>query len=130
VSSVIDHIAVAVTDLERSRRFYAQALGPLGFTEQGPWSAEAREIAFGVQGAEDFAISARYRTGGTVHVAFRARTREAVDAFHAAALSAGGRDNGAPGFRPEYARDYYGAFALDPDGHNVEAVWHAPRAGD
>jgi len=130
VSSVIDHIAVAVTDLERSRRFYAQALAPLGFTEQGPWSDEAREIAFGGKGAEDFAISDRYRTGGTAHVAFRARTRAGVDAFHAAALAAGGRDNGAPGFRPEYARDYYGAFALDPDGHNVEAVWHAPRAGD
>jgi catechol 2,3-dioxygenase-like lactoylglutathione lyase family enzyme len=126
MSSVIDHVAVAVADLARSRRFYAQALAPLGFTEQGPWSDEAREIAFGGEGSNDFAISDRYRTGGTVHIAFRAETREAVDAFHAAALAAGGRDNGAPGFRREYARDYYGAFALDPDGHNVEAVWHAP----
>jgi catechol 2,3-dioxygenase-like lactoylglutathione lyase family enzyme len=126
MSSVIDHIAIAVADLQRSRRFYALALAPLGFEERGPWSAEAREIAFGRDGADDFAISDRYRTGGTVHVAFRAESPEAVDAFHAAALAAGGADNGAPGFRPEYARDYYGAFALDPDGHNVEAVWHAP----
>jgi catechol 2,3-dioxygenase-like lactoylglutathione lyase family enzyme len=126
MSSVIDHVAAAVTDMERSRRFYARALAPLGFSEQGAWSDEQREIAFGHDGAEDFAISDRYRTGGTIHVAFRAETRQAVDAFHAAAIAAGGRDNGAPGFRPEYARDYYGAFVLDPDGHNVEAVWHAP----
>jgi catechol 2,3-dioxygenase-like lactoylglutathione lyase family enzyme len=126
MSSVIDHVAIAVADLERSRRFYAQALAPLGFEERGSWSEQEREIVFGVKGADDFAISDRYGTGGTVHVAFRARAREAVDAFHAAALAAGGRDNGAPGFRPEYARDYYGAFALDPDGHNIEAVWHAP----
>jgi catechol 2,3-dioxygenase-like lactoylglutathione lyase family enzyme len=90
MSSVIDHLAVAVADLERSRHFYAQALAPLGFTERGRWSDEAREIAFGGEGSNDFAI------------------------------------NGAPGFRREHARDYYGAFALDPDGHNVEAVWHAP----
>jgi len=126
MSSVLDHVAVAVTDLERSRRFYAQALAPLGFTEQGPWSDARREIAFGRERAGDFAISAHYPSGGVVHVAFRAESREAVDAFHAAALAAGGRDNGAPGFRPEYADGYYGAFALDPDGHNVEAVWHAP----
>jgi len=124
---VLDHITIAVSDLARSRRFYAQALAPLGFSERGPWSEAEREIAFGDDdGANDFAISDRYRTGGTTHVAFRAATREAVDAFHAAALAAGGRDNGAPGFRPEYSSGYYGAFALDPDGHNLEAVWHAP----
>jgi catechol 2,3-dioxygenase-like lactoylglutathione lyase family enzyme len=127
MSSVLDHVTVAVSELERSRRFYAQALAPLGFSEQGPWSDARREIAFGGEGSNDFAISDQYRGGGTAHIAFRARSREAVDAFHAAALAAGGRDNGAPGFRPEYSDTYYGAFALDPDGHNVEAVWHAPE---
>jgi catechol 2,3-dioxygenase-like lactoylglutathione lyase family enzyme len=121
---VIDHLAIGVRDLERSRAFYRTALAPLGFSEQGPWSDEEREIAFGLDGAEDFAISSEYAVGGQVHVAFSADARSAVDAFHAAALAAGGRDNGAPGERPEHAAGYYGAFVLDPDRHNVEAVWH------
>ena len=67
------------------------------------------------------------RAAGHTHVAFLAESRAKVDAFHAAALGAGGRDNGAPGQRPQYHRDYYGAFVLDPDGHNVEAVCHLPE---
>ena len=121
---VIDHLTIGVSDLERSRRFYAAALEPLGFAEMGSWSDERREIAFGLKGAEDFAISTEYPHGSPVHVAFSADTREAVDSFHAAAVAAGGRDNGAPGPRPEYSERYYGAFVLDPDGHNVEAVCH------
>ena len=121
---VIDHLTIGVRDLELSRRFYAAALAPLGYAEMGPWSDERREIAFGVEGADDFAISAQYEPGGQLHVAFSADSREAVVAFHAAALAAGGVDNGAPGERPEYAPGYYGAFVLDPDGHNVEAVFH------
>ena len=121
---VIDHLTIGVIDLDRSRRFYAYALEPLGFAEMGPWSEEQREIAFGVQGADDFAISAQYVAGGQIHVAFSADSREAVDAFHAAAIAAGGVDNGAPGERPNYSPGYYGAFVLDPDGHNVEAVYH------
>jgi catechol 2,3-dioxygenase-like lactoylglutathione lyase family enzyme len=122
---VIDHLTIGVRDLERSRRFYAAALDPLGFCEIGPWSDEQREIAFGVKGADDFAISPEYEPGGQLHIAFSADSREAVRRFHAAALAAGGTDNGAPGERPEYAPGYYGAFVLDPDGHNVEAVFHA-----
>jgi catechol 2,3-dioxygenase-like lactoylglutathione lyase family enzyme len=121
---VIDHLTIGVRDLERSRRFYAAALAPLGFAERGPWSDERREIAFGAAGVDDFAISPEYDAGGQLHIAFAADSREAVDAFHAAALGAGGKDNGAPGERPEYAPGYYGAFVLDPDGHNVEAVFH------
>jgi catechol 2,3-dioxygenase-like lactoylglutathione lyase family enzyme len=122
---VIDHVTIGVRDVERSRAFYRAALEPLGFSEHGPWSDERREIAFGAEGAEDFAISPEYEPGGQLHIAFAADTREAVDAFHAGALAAGGTDNGAPGERPEYADGYYGAFVLDPDGHNVEAVCHA-----
>jgi catechol 2,3-dioxygenase-like lactoylglutathione lyase family enzyme len=121
---VIDHVTIGVRDLERSRRFYGAALEPLGFEEMGPWSDERREIAFGAPGVDDFAVSSEYPAGGQLHVAFSADSREAVDAFHSAALAAGGADNGAPGERPEYASGYYGAFVLDPDGHNVEAVFH------
>jgi catechol 2,3-dioxygenase-like lactoylglutathione lyase family enzyme len=121
---VIDHISIGVSDLERSREFYRRALQPLGYSEIGPWSEENNEVAFGLEGVNDFAISTQYGAGGTVHVAFAADRPEQVDAFHAAALAAGGRDNGPPGFRPEYSYGYYGAFVLDPDGHNVEAVYH------
>ena len=76
------------------------------------------------RGRHDFAISEEYEVGGQLHIAFAADTREQVDAFWAAARAAGGRDNGAPGPRPEYSASYYGAFVLDPDGHNIEAVCH------
>ena len=122
---VIDHITVGVSDLERSRAFYRHALVPLGFAEIGPDREGAREAVFGLEEASDFAISLDYLTGAPVHVAFAADRREQVDAFYAAALAAGGRDNGAPGLRPQYSDGYYGAFVLDPDGHNIEAV-HNP----
>src|SRR4051812_23242288 len=121
---VIDPVATGARALERSRRFYRAARAPLGFSERGPWSDEQREIAFGVEGADDFAMSPEYEPGGQLHIAFAADSREAVDAFHEAALAAGAKDNGAPGERPEYAAGYYGAFVVDPDGHNVEAVFH------
>ena len=124
---VIDHLTIGVSDIERSRAFYIRALLPLGFTEIGPWSEASGEVAFGLEEADDFAISTRYGAGSTVHVAFAADRREQVDAFYAAALAAGGRDNGPPGLRPEYTDRYYGAFVLDPDGHNIEAVYHASR---
>lgn len=122
-------MTIGVSDLEASRRWYAQALAPLGFREIGPWSDAQREIAFGLEDANDFGISEKYEAGGQLHIAFAAETREQVDAFHVAALAAGGTDNGAPGPRPEYSEGYYGAFVLDPDGHNVEAVFHAPNPG-
>jgi catechol 2,3-dioxygenase-like lactoylglutathione lyase family enzyme len=121
---VIDHVSVGVSDLARSREFYRRALTPLGFAEIGPWQEGALGVAFGLQEAADFAISGAYPPGGAVHVAFAADRREQVDAFYKAAIAAGGRDNGPPGLRPEYSEDYYGAFVLDPDGHNIEAVHH------
>jgi catechol 2,3-dioxygenase-like lactoylglutathione lyase family enzyme len=121
---VIDHVTLGVSDLARSRDFYARALLPLGFSEIGPPQAGLPEVEFGLEEAADFAISTAYPSGCPAHVAFAADRREQVDAFHAAALSAGGRDNGPPGLRPEYSEGYYSAFVLDPDGHNVEAVAH------
>jgi catechol 2,3-dioxygenase-like lactoylglutathione lyase family enzyme len=128
---VIDHLTIGVSDLEASRRWYAKALEPLGFKELGPQSEDdpRRSIAFGPAGFDDFIISEEYEAGGQVHIAFAADTKEQVDAFHAAALEAGAEDNGAPGPRAEYSEGYYGAFVLDPDGHNVEAVFHAPKPG-
>jgi catechol 2,3-dioxygenase-like lactoylglutathione lyase family enzyme len=121
---VIDHLTVGVSDLSRSRAFYEQALLPLGFSQIRTFGEQTVAIAFGLEEASDFIISSAYGTGAPVHVAFAADRREQVDAFHAAALAAGGRDNGAPGLRPSYSDGYYGAFVLDPDGHNVEAVCH------
>src|SRR3954469_8830959 len=121
---IIDHLTVGVSDFERSRRFYREALAPLGFEEIGPWSDAHREISFGTKEEADFAISDSYEPGGQLHIAFAAESAEEGDAFHRAALAAGGTDNGAPGRRPEYSEGYYGAFVLDPDGNNVEAVFH------
>jgi catechol 2,3-dioxygenase-like lactoylglutathione lyase family enzyme len=118
---VVDHVSLRVRDLEASRRFYEAALAPLGF---GVVSAPEGGAAFGVQGADDFWILLGDTPSTNVHVAFAARDRAAVDAFYRAALETGGRDNGAPGLRPEYHAGYYGAFVFDPDGNNVEAVHH------
>jgi catechol 2,3-dioxygenase-like lactoylglutathione lyase family enzyme len=120
---VIDHITIGVRDLERSREFYRRALEPLGFSDHGPWQPGVRETSFGASGANDFAVSEEYPSLGSAHIAFAAESRGQVDAFHATALAAGGIDNGAPGPRPEYSSAYYGAFVIDPDGNNVEAVF-------
>jgi catechol 2,3-dioxygenase-like lactoylglutathione lyase family enzyme len=121
---MIDHITVGVSDLQRSKEFYLRALAPLGFDQTNTSEVLPSEIEFGSSEKMDFAISTDYAVGPGVHVCFAADSQEQVDAFHAAALAAGGRDNGAPGPRPEYSPGYYGAFVLDPDGHNVEAVFH------
>ncbi|MFZ0382798.1 MAG: VOC family protein [Solirubrobacteraceae bacterium] len=121
---VIDHLAIGVADLARSRAFYAQALAPLGFVELSE-GKDGRDVAFGPAGLDDFAISLAYPVGAPIHVAFAADSPQQVDEFYAAAIAAGGRDNGAPGIRPEYSPGYYGAFVVDPDGNNVEAVHHA-----
>ena len=122
---MIDHLALDVTDIARSRAFYAAALAPLGYAvvaeeRDGP----ATVVMFGI-GAPEFVIADKDRPGEANHVAFRAETRAQVDAFHAAALAAGGRDNGRPGVRENYGPTYYAAFVLDPDGFNIEAVCHA-----
>jgi catechol 2,3-dioxygenase-like lactoylglutathione lyase family enzyme len=121
---VIDHLAIGVTDLDRSRAFYARALAPLGFVELYE-GKDGRDVAFGPEGLDDFVISLAYPAGALIHVAFAADSPHQVDEFYAAAIAAGGRDNGAPGIRSDYSPGYYGAFVWDPDGNNVEAVHHA-----
>jgi catechol 2,3-dioxygenase-like lactoylglutathione lyase family enzyme len=121
---MLDHITIGVSDLQRSRDFYLQALAPLGFDETNTSEVLPSEIEFGSAEKMDFAISTDYGVGAPVHVAFAADSIEQVHAFHAAALAAGGREHGPPGPRPHYGEGYYGAFVLDPDGHNVEAVFH------
>lgn len=126
---MIDHIGLDVSDLGRSRDFYAAALAPLGYritkqTEGALGFGVAEGFGASPDPAGDFWIAAGAPTPPLTHVAFSAPTRAVVDAFHAAALAAGGRDNGAPGLRPHYHARYYAAFILDPDGHNIEAVCH------
>jgi catechol 2,3-dioxygenase-like lactoylglutathione lyase family enzyme len=121
---MLDHITIGVSDLQRSRDFYLLALAPLGFDETNTSEVLPSEIEFGSAEKMDFAISTDYDVGAPIHVAFAADTVEQVHAFHAAALAAGGREHGPPGPRPHYGEGYYGAFVLDPDGHNIEAVFH------
>ncbi len=120
--AAIDHVTIGVSDLARSRRFYERALAPLGLGEPHTSEVLPNEVEFGDGAQHPFAISTDYAVGAPVHVAFGADSAEQVEAFHEAALAAGGTDNGAPGPRPEYSERYYGAFVLDPDGHNIEAV--------
>jgi catechol 2,3-dioxygenase-like lactoylglutathione lyase family enzyme len=120
----LDHVGLDVSDYERSKAFYEQALAPLGMTLMMEFPPEA--AGFGTD-YPFFWIGKRDRGSDSgTHLAFRVEDRETVDAFHAAALEAGGRDNGGPGIREIYHPTYYGAFVLDPDGNNVEAVCHAP----
>ena len=122
---MLDHIGLDVTDIARSRAFYEQALAPLGYAvAQVIEEAGTTVVMFGVDGEIDFVIADKDRPGEANHIAFRAEMRAQVDAFHAAALAAGGRDQGGPGLRPEYGPTYYAAFVFDPDGFNVEAVCH------
>ncbi len=121
---MIDHITVGVSDLQRSKHFYLRALAPLGFDQTSTSEVLPSEIEFGSEEKMDFAISTEYEVGAPVHVAFAAETIGQVHAFHEAALAAGGTEHGPPGPRPHYGEGYYGAFVLDPDGHNVEAVFH------
>jgi catechol 2,3-dioxygenase-like lactoylglutathione lyase family enzyme len=118
---VIDHLKLHVADAARSKAFYEAALAPLGYKvvmEPVPGVVVGMGTRF-----PDFWL-AQSDAPTVAHVAFRAEERAAVDAFHAAALAAGGTDNGAPGPRPQYHPGYYGAFVIDPDGNNVEAVHH------
>ena len=128
---MLDHIGIAVSNIERSRAFYDQALSPIGITllwTVGPEQTESggTTLGYGSDGKPYFWIGDNERTEEGTHIAFSVHTRQEVDAFYAAALAAGGRDNGAPGLRPHYHPNYYGAFVLDPDGHNIEAVCHDP----
>ncbi|QKR99071.1 VOC family protein [Sphingomonas sp. CL5.1] len=127
---MIDHIGIGAADYAAARRFYDAALAPLGIAVVMEVTAEEsggyHGVGYGREGKPFFWLSGGGARGAGIHVAFTAPTRAAVDAFHAAAMAHGGRDNGAPGLRPHYHPDYYGAFVFDPDGINVEAVCHAP----
>ena len=122
---MLDHMGFAVSDYGRSRAFYEKTLAPLGFVLVKEPMGQA--AGFGQDGKASFWIEAQGRpVQGRLHVAFEAKSRQLVDAFHAAAIEAGGADNGAPGVRDIYHPDYYGAYVLDPDGNNIEAVCHEP----
>ncbi|CAN5466441.1 VOC family protein [soil metagenome] len=127
---MIDHTGIQVTDGNVSRAFYEKALAPLGYGVLMVVPAEftGGKIVFGmgVPPKPDFWVNEGAPNAPRLHIAFRAESRAAVDAFYAAAIAAGGKDNGPPGPRPQYHESYYGAFVLDPDGHNVEAVIHTP----
>lgn len=119
---MIDHVGLNVRDLAAAKAFYERALAPLGYVIFLEWE---KRVGFGIEASiPDFWISERGKPTATAHVCFRAGDRTVVDAFHRAALEAGGRDNGVPGLRPHYHEHYYGGFVLDPDGNNVEAVCH------
>ena len=125
---MIDHTGVTVSDFARSKAFYTEALAPIGYhllmELPAPVTGSADVAGFGKPPKPDFWIAGGTPNVPPIHIAFRVGSRAVVDAFHRAALAAGGRDNGAPGLRPHYHPDYYGAFVLDPDGHNIEAVCH------
>ena len=121
---MIDHVTANVGDFAKAKRFYEQALAPLGYSVQMEFEGAA---GFGSsEGIPDFWIGSIPERGAT-HVAFSAADRSAVDAFHEAALAAGGKDNGAPGLRPHYHETYYAAYVHDADGNNIEAVTHRPE---
>jgi len=123
---MIDHVIIAVSDLDSAKDFYKAALEPLGYEVGlvGDWGAGFKSA----QGVPDFWLHSSEEVNTPTHVAFQADSQDLVDAFYAAAIAAGGKDNGAPGLRPHYHETYYAAFVLDADGHNIEAVCHKPES--
>jgi catechol 2,3-dioxygenase-like lactoylglutathione lyase family enzyme len=122
---ILDHIGLAVSDYSRSKAFFSQALEPLGITlvtEVAGWAG------FGRDGKPEFWFGTHSKVQNPMHIAFSAESRAQVDAFYEAALRAGAKDNGAPGIREIYHPNYYGAFVIGPDGHNIEAVCHRQTA--
>lgn len=127
---MLDHVGFPVSNLAKSRAFYVAAFAPLGVNILMEITAEQTgndaHIGFGSNGKPWFWIGTGDTLRGRLHVCFSAPSRQAVDAFYAVAIAAGGKDNGAPGIRAHYHPHYYGAFVIDPDGHNIEAVCHLP----
>ena len=121
---MLDHVTLGITDVERSKQFYDRALRPLGIARL--YAEGERAAGYGVRPKAFFWIGLKAAPQTGAHIAFTAADRATVDRFHQEAIAAGGRDNGPPGVRPHYHANYYGAFVLDPDGHNIEAVCHAP----
>jgi catechol 2,3-dioxygenase-like lactoylglutathione lyase family enzyme len=125
---MIDHVGFSVSDYARAKAFYEGALAPLGYglvMEAAAQETGKPAAGFGADGKPDFWVGGEGKLEKPLHVAIVAKNRAAVDEFHRAALAAGGRDNGSPGLRRHYHPNYYAAFVLDPDGHNIEAVCHA-----
>ena len=121
---MLDHVTIGVSDFKRSKHFYDQALHPLDIVRL---YAEGENAAgFGIHPKAFFWISGRDAVQSGAHIAFAAKDRDTVERFYEAAIRAGGRDNGGPGIREHYHPNYFGAFVLDPDGHNIEAVCHLP----
>lgn len=122
---MLDHVGFAVDDYDRSRAFYEKALAPLGL--KLIMEPAGKAAGFGTAGKPWFWVESQGKpVRGRLHIALGADSRAQVDAFHAAAVDAGGTDNGPPGVRAIYHPDYYGAYVLDPDGNNIEAVCHKP----
>lgn len=130
MDSILDHVGVTVSDYERSKAFYIAALAPLGIKflmEHGKAGGfgKGQKPEFWLSGMKaSYQTEAQFNNTQPIHVCLKATSRDEVDAFHKAALAAGGRDFGPPGVRKEYHPNYYGAFVLDPDGHNIEACHH------
>jgi catechol 2,3-dioxygenase-like lactoylglutathione lyase family enzyme len=122
---IFDHIALTASDYEKSRRFFVNALQPLGIELAMEFEGSA---GFGKDGKPELWLSGGKDAQRPMHIAFVAATRAQVAAFYAAAIAAGGKDNGPPGVRANYHPNYFGAFVIGPDGHNVEAVCHKPEA--
>jgi catechol 2,3-dioxygenase-like lactoylglutathione lyase family enzyme len=123
---MIEHVSVPVTDYKRSKAFYGKTLAPLGYELKYEWGKD-EACGFMEGGHTSFAIS-KAKQVLPIHVAFLAKSKDEVQAFYDAALAAGGKDNGPPGFRTAYGPDYYAAFIYDPDGHNMEACYFGERA--
>ena len=121
---MLDHVTIGVSNIARAVAFYDRALAPLGIERL--YAEGTTAFGYGSDKKAYFWLGQREAVQTGAHIAFAAGDRATVDAFYAAALAAGGRDNGAPGLRPQYHAHYYGAFILDPDGHNIEAVCHRP----
>lgn len=122
---MFDHVKFGVTDYEASKAFFLKALAPLGATllSEGPPSYG---VEIGSKGGATLCLFQAQENPARLHLAFRAETRQQVDDFYRAALAAGGKDHGAPGLRPQYHANYYAAFVIGPDGHNIEAVCNGP----
>lgn len=121
---MLDHIGFDVTDTQKAKEFYLAALKPLGYELFMEWE---KWVGFAVNGKPDLWLKEGSKTAPGIHIAFRTENRKLVDEFYKAALAAGGKDNGAPGIREVYHPNYYGAYVIDPDGHNIEVVCHEPE---
>jgi len=122
---MLDHVTIGVEDIALSIRFYDQALQPLGIMRL--YGDGDHFAGYGIRPKAFFWIGIRNTPQTGAHIAFATNDRATVDRFYEAAIAAGGKDNGPPGIRPHYDPDYYGAFVLDPDGHNIEAVCRLPE---